>query len=274
MIMSVYQARKLISDKREVIKVSLDLGITVSEVRRGKKDFIFPDGQKLTSKDIEKIIKKDTSCFLIENNSIIPVHRFSEETNKFYKLFPTNSWPSLEISGIRMHVTKSMTPEEDTKLKISFIKPCTGNILDTCTGLGYTAIMASKTANEVHTCEVDEGVIEMEHLNPYSQQLFTNKNIIRIHGNVFEEIKKLKKNHFNAVIHDPPRQALSPPLYSEEFYKQVHRVLVPGGRFYHYTGDPGSRNRGRDIRAGIIRRLKKIRFKNVERVFKGLVAEK
>ncbi|MFH2020838.1 MAG: SAM-dependent methyltransferase [archaeon] len=274
MIISVYQAKRLLSCKVGKIDVSLDLGITVSEIFRNGNIFKFPDGQELSLKDIEKIIKKDTVCFLIKENTVVPVSLFSDETNKFYKLYPTASWPSIEISGIRMHVTKAFTPKEDTEKKISFVQPCTGRVLDTCTGLGYTAIMASKTASEVHTFEIDESVIEIEKLNPYSVKLFSNKNIIRKNKDIFSEILKLKSNFFDVVIHDPPRLALASLLYSELFYKEVYRVMKKQARFYHYTGDPGSRNRNQDIRIGITKRMEKCGFRKIIRVFNGLVAEK
>ena len=50
-------------------------------------------------------------------------------------------------------------------------------VLDSGTGLGYTAITASKTADKVITIEFDENVIKISRLNPYSQDLLTKKNI-------------------------------------------------------------------------------------------------
>ena len=275
MIISVYQARvlqsALQSGKKEV-RISLDLGLTESIVKVEADRFAFPERQVLESADIRKIMKKDTTCFFIENNTLYPVHLFSEDTQKFYKLFPTKDWPSLEISGIRMHVTKSMSPKEDTEKKLSFINP-KGRVLDTCTGLGYTAILASKTADEVLTYEIDENVIELQRWNPHSSALFASQKIKRHHGDIFDEIKRLPSSSFDAVMHDPPRLALSTLLYSGDFYRQLFRVMKKGGVLYHYTGDPGSK-KGQDIRIGIMHRLKDAKFKDVSRVFNGVVAEK
>lgn len=273
MIISTFQAKKLINPK-DSMDISLDLGLTMSKVLIKDKKFYFPNNQILEEKDIKKIIKKDTKCFFIENNSIVAISIFSEETQKYYKLMPTKSWPTLEISGIRMHVTKSMSPKEDTIKKISYIEPVIGNVLDTCTGLGYTAIMASNNADLVYTFEIDENNIEIQKINPHSKKLFDNPKIKRHHGDIFLEIKKLKSDFFDRIIHDPPRLTLATLLYSQGFYNELFRVLKDNGKLYHYTGDPGSKARGMDIRLGIAKRLKKSGFTNIERVYNGLVGEK
>lgn len=271
MILSYVQAKKLLLGINEI---SLDLGLTKSKVEIKDERFIFPDKQILEKADLKKIIKKDNMCFFIENNSIVQIALFSEETNKYYKLVPTQDWPTIELSGIRMHVTSKMTPKLDTEKKISFISPISGNVLDTCTGLGYTAIMASKTAELVYTYERDKNVIEIEKINPHSQELFTNPKIKTHNQDVFEAITKLKKDFFDFIIHDPPRLSLSTLLYSQDFYNELYRVMKQDGKLYHYTGDPGSKNRSMDIRVGISKRLEKSGFKNIKRVFNGLTCDK
>jgi uncharacterized protein len=276
MIISACQAEELLkayNSNKKNIDIALDLGKTKINVEIKGNEFIFPDKNSLSLDKIKKILKKDTMCFFIENNDIIQIAIFSEETNNYYKLVPAKDWPTIEISGIRMHVTKSMSPKQDTEKKISFVLPCIGKVLDTCTGLGYTAISAGRTAEEVHTFERDSNVIELEKANPWSQELFENEKIIRHHEDVFLGVKKLNSNYFDRIIHDPPRQALSNLLYSQDFYNELFRVLKKGGKLFHYTGDPGSK-RGQDIRAGITKRLSISRFSNIQRIFNGLTAEK
>ncbi len=277
-LLSAYQAERILKEfcnKKESAVVTLDLGKSLSEIRIKDTMFIFPDGQKIGLDALKKIIKKDTVCFSIEDNNIFPVSIFSEETNNYYKLVPTGEsmWPTIEISGIRMHVTKAMSPKEDTEQKLSFVSPCIGKVLDSCTGLGYTAIMAAKTAEEVITFEKDANVIELQKINPWSAELFETKKIKRNKGDVFVEVKKLESNTFDRIIHDPPRAALATLLYSQEFYTELFRVSKNKGMLFHYTGDPGSK-RGLDIRAGVIKRLEKAGFSNIRRVFNGVVAEK
>lgn len=70
---------------------------------------------------------------------------YSDETKKFYKLVKTKTWPTVLISEIRMHRTDKIDPKIDTELKIKSITPIFGNVLDTCMGLGYTAILSTKS---------------------------------------------------------------------------------------------------------------------------------
>ena len=270
MILTHYQAKQLLEAKKKGQKdldVSLDLDFlkTKADVKIEKDIFIFPDGQYLDEKQLKKIIKNDTTCFLISDNSILKIQLFSEQTRKFYKLVPTKDAPTIEISGIRMHVTKDLTPLEDTRKKIESISPIKGNVLDTCMGLGYTAIMSSKYADSVITCEKDENVIEIAKLNPWSKELFENKKISILKADIFEEIKFFKNEMFDVVIHDPPRLNLASLLYSFQFYKQLHRIMKKDGKLYHYTGNPGSKFRKIDLARNVGERLRKAGFMDLKK---------
>ena len=222
MIISHIQAKQLVEANNKGLKeteLSLSLNKTLSKIKIQDNSFIFHDNQKLDESQLKKPIKDSDSCFLIRDNSLVKIQLFSDETNKFYKLVPTKDAPTIEISGIRMHATKDMTPMEDTRKKIESIAPIQGNILDTCMGLGYTAIAASKSADFVFTCERDENVIEIAKHNPWSEELFNNKKISIMKTDIFEEIKIFKSNMFDIIIHDPPRLSLSTLLYSLDFYR-------------------------------------------------------
>ena len=56
-----------------------------------------------------------------------------------------------------MHRIKGTDPIRDTKEKLKALGPVSGRVLDTATGLGYTAIEAAKTADHVLTLELDPG---------------------------------------------------------------------------------------------------------------------
>lgn len=277
MILTHIQAKELLEASKKGLKeteISLDLYKTLSKVKIQNNEFIFPDNQKLNESQLKKPIKDDNVCFLIRDNSLIKIQLFSDETNKFYKLVPTKDAPTIEISGIRMHATKDMTPMEDTKRKIESIVPIRGIVLDTCMGMGYTAIASSNLAEFVMTCERDENVLEIAKYNPWSEGLFNNRKISVLKTSVFDEIKIFKSQMFDVVIHDPPRLALATELYSLEFYKQIFRVLKNNGKLYHYTGSPGSKFRHVNLIGNVSKRLKQAGFKSIEKVHYGVKAVK
>ena len=277
MIITSKQASALLGARKIGLKsteVSLDFNRTKSKVIIEDGSFIFGDGVRITEKLIEKILKDQKSCFLVKDGALVKIQMFSEQTNRYYKFVPTDSAPTIEISGIRMHVTKGMSPLEDASKKIESISPITGFVLDTCMGLGYTAILASKTAQIVITCEKDQNVIEMARINPWSKEMFDNKKISVINTSVFDEIKIFKSEMFDFIIHDPPRLSLATELYSQEFYRQIFRILKRDGRLYHYIGTPGSKNRNINLASNVSKRLKIAGFKKIFAVHYGLAAFK
>jgi len=277
MIISSEQAQQLLEAKKKGLKeieISLDLNLTKSKVEIQNNQFIFPDNQKLDEPQLKKPIKDNDSCILVRGNSLVKIQLFSEHTNKFYKLVPTKDAPTIEISGIRMHVTKEMTPIEDTKRKIESVMPLNGIVLDTCMGLGYTAILASKYADLVFACEKDENVLEIAQLNPWSKELFDNKKINILNASILNQIKIFKNSMFDAIIHDPPRLSLATELYSLDFYRQIFRVLKKDGKLYHYTGSPGSKNRKINLAGNVSKRLKQAGFKEIKKAHYGLTARK
>ena len=277
MIIASEQSQQLLEAKKKGLKnvdVSLDLNLSTTKIKIENNFFIFSDNQKLDESQLKKPVKDNISCFLLQDDSLIKIQLFSEKTNKFYKLVPTNDAPTIEISGIRMHATKEMTPMEDTKKKIESIMPVNGIVLDTCMGLGYTAILASKYADFVFTCERDENVLEIAQLNPWSRDLFNNKKINIIKADIFNQIQVFKSSMFDAVIHDPPRLSLATELYSFDFYRQLSRVLKKNGKLYHYTGNPGSKFRKVNLAKNVGVKLRSAGFKDIKKAHYGLTAVK
>ena len=277
MIITSEQVQQLLEAKKKGLRemeISLDLNLSKSKIKIENDFFIFPDNQKLDESQLKKPIKDSTSCFLVQDGLLVKIQLFSEQTNRFYKLVPTKDAPTLEISGIRMHVTKEMAPMEDTKKKIESIMPVNGIVLDTCMGLGYTAILASKYADFVFTCEKDENVIRMAEINPWSIELFKNKKIDIIKADIYNQIKVFKNNMFDGVIHDPPRLSLATELYSLDFCKQLFRVLKKNRKLYYYTGNPGSKFRKINLAGNVSKRLRQSGFKDINRAHYGLTAIK
>jgi len=190
---------------------------------------------------------------------------YDENTRKFYKLVETKTWPALEISGIIMHRVKDTDPKTDAYTKLRIMGRVEGTVLDSCTGLGYTAILAAREekVDKVITIEKDENVLLLARKSPFSKELFENPKIEMISGDASVEVKKFKDSSFDCIFHDPPRFALAGELYSSEFYRDIYRILRKNGRLFHYTGKPGIKQ-GKNYLKGIANRLMASGFTKVE----------
>jgi predicted methyltransferase len=218
---------------------------------------VLPDQETL-----RRIAADQAVVYRLEPRGPARVQRYDESTGGFYKLVPTTGAPTIEISGVRMHRTKDVTPWQDTEAKLATIRPVVGRVLDTTTGLGYTAILAARTAEHVLTIERDPGVVAIAAENPWSRELFESPRIERRIGDAAEVVPTLPAASFDRVVHDPPTIALAGELYGLAFYEELLRVLRPGGRLFHYTGTPG-RARGLDLPARVAARLRKVGFDHV-----------
>ncbi|MEM4598658.1 MAG: RsmD family RNA methyltransferase [Candidatus Diapherotrites archaeon] len=178
-----------------------------------------------------------------------------------YKLVQTSDWPALMIDGILMHRIKNTSPKKDAEEKIALLKIRGGNVLDICTGLGYTAITASRYADSVVTIEKDVEVIKIAKENRASQKLFSSEKIKLIEGDAAEIVKSFPDECFDYIIHDPPTFSRAGELYSGAFYKELFRILRKQGRMLHYTGAPSERYRNKSLRKGIVERLRAAGFK-------------
>jgi predicted methyltransferase len=277
-ILSHYQAGPLLSARGQGqarAATSPDLGISRCEVELDEAGVAFPGGHRVGWSSLEEIAESDVSCFRIEDGEIHKIQIFSEFTGRFYSLMPTAGAPTMLLSGIPMHRIKGIDPYQDTLLKIQAIQPVTGSVLDTTMGLGYTAIEAARTAEQVTTIELDPAVPELAAQNPWSRGLFDNQRIRRVTGDSFERIEDFADLSFSRVIHDPPTFSLAGELYSGEFYRQLYRVLRHNGRLFHYIGDLESTS-GSRVAKGAARRLHEAGFKNVKYIYRafGLTAHK
>src|SRR5687767_12242230 len=153
---------------------STDLGLTEAEVKLTESAIVFADGQQLGWDAVEEIARTDTTCFHITHGSAERIQIYSPEFERFYSLYPTKRAPTMMAAGFPMHRIKQMDPHRDTLLKIKTISPVFGDALDTCTGMGYTAIEMANTAQKVTTIELDPAVLQICRLNPWSHELFSN----------------------------------------------------------------------------------------------------
>lgn len=265
--LSYIQARPLLEARRKgtsTVEVSLDLGLSQVEAALTDEGVIFPGGECLDWRNIEKISKSNVNCYTVESNSIQAIQVFSEHTNRVCSLMPTRGAPSMLIAGFVMHRIKDVDPMQDTRRKVAAIAPVVGRVLDTATGLGYTAIEAAQTAEAVVTIELDPGAQEIARSNPWSRDLFTNPKIEQVIGDAYEVVPTFEDESFARILHDPPTFSLAGDLYSGVFYRQLYRILKRGGRLFHYIGDPESKASG-GVTKGALRRLQEAGFTRVVR---------
>jgi predicted methyltransferase len=242
------------------IEVSVDLNKTVRSLSVKDDHVVFDHNNKLTRGDLLSISKRADRVFVLENNAL----RVLEYRDRYYyKLVPTNGAPTVEINGIKMHRSKGIDPFEDARLKVSEVVRSGDRVLDTCGGLGYTAVWSVRLgARQVLSVEYDEFVQRLRSENPWSADLH-DRRIKIVSADVSEYIRELESESFHAVIHDPPRFSLAGELYGEEFYRELHRILVSRGRLFHYTGNPYVVRRGNTFLVNVNRRLRTAGFKRV-----------
>lgn len=249
----------------------LDEGIALSE-----------DTDKLliTWEELSDIADKKVGCHALYDDGSEPwqIKTFSDTTNIAASLCPpldSPGAPTLLLGGFTMHRISgdNVNPMVDTANKMSAVRINPSHkILDTCMGLGYTAIAAatqvkSSSGGQVLTCEVDTASLEMASYNPWSKPLFDDSLPLSvIHSDVTSILstdKYVANGELDIIIHDPPAQALCrQDLYSREFYQLLHKKLrKSGGQIFHYIGNPNSRESGRLFR-GVIERLTSVGFKN------------
>ena len=268
---------------RVEIKHSIDLGLTKSnliiDTGLDTGGLFDHEGNLLASIDeITEIARKKQGVHALFNDGSAPwkISTLSDNTDKPASLAPPldeTGKPTMVLGGFTMHriVGDQVNPTTDTEAKLSAVKLFKGaKVLDTCCGLGYTAILAARRVGEsgrVITIELDEASIEMCASNPWSKPLFDGSlsHLEVIQGNSCELVHCFEQGAFDAIVHDPPARAIcETDLYSEVFYKALKSRLKAGGQLFHYIGSPTSTESGR-LYAGITDRLRSAGFSTVEK---------
>lgn len=208
-------------------------------------------------------LRDERAVYILEDDVFKPIAFWGG--NHFYKLVSIkyDTAPTLEIDGIHMHRVSGITPWFDAKLKASYLRIRRGmKVLDIGTGLGYTAIWCRRMGASVYTVEKDPWVLRIASYNPWSRFL-EDQGIEILLLDACKLVEILPDSVFHRILHDPPRFSLAGELYSLEFYRELYRILRPGGLLLHYTGRPGT-IQGRRLVDGISRRLHDAGFENLE----------
>jgi uncharacterized protein len=263
LVLSYFEVRPLLASReKRRIETSPDLGRSKTEVTTSAEGVTFFGTIFISWSSLEHISSEEKKCFWVSEDTIEELRVFSEETQWVRSLWPTGSAPTTVVAGFPMHRIQGINPLEDTKRKVEAAAPISGRVLDTATGLGYTAIYAARFAKAVVTIELDPSALVLARKNPWSQELFDNPKIEQKIGEAQEVIKSFATTSFAQIIHDPPTFKLGGELYSTAFYRELYRVLQKSGRVSHYIGDPESLSGKRTTR-GVIQRLQDAGFSRV-----------
>jgi predicted methyltransferase len=269
-------ARKILAamDRREtIIEVSTDLNLSLSTLTIHGDELILDSENLLNRADLQRIIKKESRVFYLENGQLEPLE---DRTDGYYKLVPTEQAPLLEISGVKMHISKGINPFESAGQMAAQVVKTGGKILDTCSGLGYAASAALQLgARQVVSIEKSATVMALRKKNPWSQRIF-GTDITLVHADVNEYIQTIANGTYDAIIHDPPRFSLAAELYGDKFYRELYRVMKKRGALFHYTGNPQLLTRGTGFLDKAIQRLKAAGFTRVGKIDRlmGITAQK
>jgi len=200
---------------------------------------------------------KDRTIYYWDGAAFQPAARFSAS---LIKLIPTRYGPpTFEIDGIKMLPTEHVSPYEDAQRKVAMIEPRGKAILDTCGGLGYFAAWClAGGARRGQSYEVNGDVMWLRQINPCSPNPDPRLGVA--HADISDEISRIPRGTYDAVLHDPPRFGIAGGLYSRRFYDELARVLKPDGRLFHYSGSPNKLTSGRDVPAEILQRLRQAGF--------------
>jgi len=245
------------------VRLSTDLNISEQDFSLSDQGLVLDEDNLLSVDELKRIVKKTQRIFLCSDGDMVPLE---DRSRGYYKLVPTAGAPLLEISGVKMHISKGTDPFTSASDMAKHAVSKGDKVLDCCSGLGYAAIAAHRLgAIEVLTIELSHEVIGLRAQNPWSKDL-EKEGIVQRQGSSFELITTMPSISFDSVVHDPPRFSLAGELYSEEFYREIFRVLRRDGRLFHYTGNPHVIKKGSSFVDGVIRRLKAAGFRNVEKV--------
>ena len=270
-LITLKEAEKILRAKEGEVKVSLDLGKSLTTVTKTVTHLRIPlgpvegkpgEGQAEVLLSALKKVKEKT-CYLIEDGALKPVAFFSDESQFYYKLVPTKDWPTITFSSTPMHTLES--PKKRTEgfmREVSTALAAQGRALDTCFGLGYTAIALSRKA-VVDVFEKDPYPLHIAGINPWSVEAFQNERIKIHETDITDGIKQFKSGTFECIIHDPPTPAYARDLYEAPFHRELYRVLKKGGVLFHYVANP-KKTKGDLFYPKIVKSLEKAGFVKVE----------
>lgn len=261
-----------IESNQTCVELSLDLNRSTKPWPIKNHHLFLDEDTAISPELLETITGNDNKIFILKDNHLNPLEVRSDG---YYKLVPTQTAPTLEINGIKMHRSKDIDPLVDAKIKTALVVKPGDTVLDTCGGLGYSAFGALKAgASKVISTEKNRSVIHLRQLNPW---LETHPGLEFIQADINQYITSVKDGYFNSIVHDPPRFSSSTgDLYGKKFYHELFRILKRPGRLFHYTGSPKRVKQNDRFLKNTQKRLEQAGFKKVlfKKKLQGFSAQK
>ena len=247
----------------DLVDISVDLHLSRDAFDLRGDELILDAENRLSREELRRIEGKESRIFHLEGGRL---EVLEVRVDGYYKLVPTDQAPLLEISGVKMHISKGINPFESAGQMAAQVVKKGDRVLDTCSGLGYAASAALQLgAREVVSVERSATVMELRKKNPWSQRIF-GAGIQLVHADVDDYIRELAAESFDSVIHDPPRLSLAGELYGVLFYREIYRVLRRRGALFHYTGNPHLLKHGASFIDHAAQRLREAGFTRVVKV--------
>jgi len=254
------QILNAMAQKKRQVEISVDLNQSTEVFSLNENSIVFDGLSNLNVDQLRKISKKENRIFVLKDTELVMLEYWNDG---YYKLVPTRGAPTVEINGVKMHRSKDIDPFIDAREKVREVVKKNHYVLDTCGGLGYTAIWAIRMgARKVLTVEYNETMLRIRKDNPWSGEVFSPK-IEVVEGDAAIIIESLESKSFDSILHDPPRLSMAGQLYGEKFYSELYRVLKEKGMLFHYTGNPHQARHGNAFLLNAAKRLKTVGFRKV-----------
>jgi predicted methyltransferase len=272
------------------VELSLDLNLSRNWFAIRGNCLVLDKSLEIDIKDLSPVAGSKQKVFALGRDGLVPIE---VRADGYYKLVPTKTVPTLEINGIKMHRSKDIDPFVDAREKTKLVVKSQDHVLDTCSGLGYSAVFALKAgAKSVVSTEKSWPVIQIRCQNPWLMAAGNGPDSTRVglprvglpqvdlfpvglspvdsaridwvHADIIRYIPTLADLSFDSVIHDPPRfTSATGELYGKQFYTQLFRVMKPVSRLFHYTGSPKKINHQDRFIKNAIKRLEQVGFSKV-----------
>ena len=273
------------------VELSLDLNLSRNRFAIKGNCLVLDKTLEIDIKDLAPVASSRQKVFALSCDALSPIE---VRADGYYKLVPTDTVPTLEIDGIKMHRSKDIDPFVDAREKTKLVVKPRDHVLDTCGGLGYSALFALKAgAGHVVSTEKSRAVIQIRQQNPWlmatgaggtdpvenssaenspAQKGLAKKGLGQIdlarielvNVDITHYICELSDQIFDSVIHDPPRfTSATGQLYGKQFYTQLFRVMKPISRLFHYTGSPKKINHQDRFIKNAMKRLEQAGFSKV-----------